>query len=370
MYLALIALPLLGSIVSGFLGRKVGITGAQIITTFSVMLTTIFAAITFFEVGLNNIPVSIQLFKWIDSESLNVYWGFNFDSLTVTMLIPVLIVSSLVHLYSIGYMSHDPFNRTRDTDSRGKLPNSGDLLKLLISSCDGNVTSGWTNYSCKVISQKMNENEMDNRGYKSAFSADFYNNMILFSKSHINSEAILTESLNKLEAVKEQRVDGSDVTDLALNPVALRCTLMDFERNYQVKTLSKQLMSKNFSAFACSKLNPWFISGLIDAEGSFTLVICKNQKRKSGWRTDAKFQIGLYKQDLDLLYLLQQSLEGIGNIHKDRIRNRVIYSIDSIKDLTKLILHIDNYPLLTQKAADCILFKQAIDLLKNKMHLT
>jgi NADH-ubiquinone oxidoreductase chain 5 len=63
MYLALIALPLLGSIVSGFLGRKVGITGAQIITTFSVMLTTIFAAITFFEVGLNNIPVSIQLFK-------------------------------------------------------------------------------------------------------------------------------------------------------------------------------------------------------------------------------------------------------------------------------------------------------------------
>jgi hypothetical protein len=135
-----------------------------------VMLTTIFAAITFFEVGLNNIPVSIQLFKWIDSESLNVYWGFNFDSLTVTMLIPVLIVSSLVHLYSIGYMSHDPFNRTRDTYSRGKLPNSGDLLKLLISSCDGNVTTGWTNYSCKVISQKMNENEMDNRGSKSAFS--------------------------------------------------------------------------------------------------------------------------------------------------------------------------------------------------------
>jgi hypothetical protein len=197
---------------------------------------------------------------------------------------------------------------------------------------------------------------------------DFYNNMILFSKSHIDSEAILTESLNKLEAVKEQRVDGSDVTDL--NPVALRCTLMDFERNYQVKTLSKQLMSKNFSAFACSKLNPLFISGLIDAEGSFTLVISKNQKRKSGWRTDAKFQIGLYKRDLDLLYLLQQSLEGIGNIHKDRIRNRVIYSIDSIKDLTKLILHIDNYPLLTQKAADYILFKQAIDLLKNKMHLT
>ena len=108
MYLAIIVLPLLGSIVSGFFGRKVGVSGAQIITTSCVVLTTILSIVAFFEVGLNNIPVSIQLFKWIDSESLNVYWGFNFDSLTVSMLIPVLVVSSLVHFYSIGYMSHDP----------------------------------------------------------------------------------------------------------------------------------------------------------------------------------------------------------------------------------------------------------------------
>lgn len=108
MYLAIIILPLLGSIVSGFLGRKVGINGAQIITTSCVIITTILSGIAFFEVGLNNIPVFIQLFTWIDSESLNVFWGFNFDSLTVSMLIPVLIVSSLVHLYSWGYMSHDP----------------------------------------------------------------------------------------------------------------------------------------------------------------------------------------------------------------------------------------------------------------------
>jgi len=63
MYLAIIVLPLLGSIVSGFFGRKVGVSGAQIITTSCVMLTTFFSIITFFEVGLNNIPVSIQLFK-------------------------------------------------------------------------------------------------------------------------------------------------------------------------------------------------------------------------------------------------------------------------------------------------------------------
>ena len=111
MYLAIIILPLLGSIASGFFGRKIGVHGAQFITCNAVIITTILAIIAFFEVGLNNIPVSILVFRWIDSESLNVLWGFHFDSLTVSMLIPVLIISSLVHIYSIGYMSHDPHNQ-------------------------------------------------------------------------------------------------------------------------------------------------------------------------------------------------------------------------------------------------------------------
>jgi len=111
MYLAIIILPLLGSIASGFFGRKIGVSGAQLITCTAVVTTTVLAVFAFFEVGLNNIPVSIEVFRWIDSESLNVSWGFHFDSLTVSMLIPVLIVSSLVHIYSIGYMSHDPHNQ-------------------------------------------------------------------------------------------------------------------------------------------------------------------------------------------------------------------------------------------------------------------
>lgn len=111
MYLSIIILPLLGSIVSGFFGRKVGVSGAQLITCISVIITTILAIIAFFEVGFNNIPVSINLFRWIDIEWFNIVWGFQFDSLTVSMLIPVLIISSLVHIYSIGYMSSDPHNQ-------------------------------------------------------------------------------------------------------------------------------------------------------------------------------------------------------------------------------------------------------------------
>jgi NADH-ubiquinone oxidoreductase chain 5 len=61
MYLTLIILPLLGSIVSGFFGRKVGITGSHIITCGSVITTTLLAIIAFIEVGFNNIPVTINI---------------------------------------------------------------------------------------------------------------------------------------------------------------------------------------------------------------------------------------------------------------------------------------------------------------------
>jgi len=63
MYLAIITLPLLGAIVSGFFGRKVGVSGAQLITCLSIIITTLLAIIAFFEVGLNKITVSINLFK-------------------------------------------------------------------------------------------------------------------------------------------------------------------------------------------------------------------------------------------------------------------------------------------------------------------
>jgi NADH-ubiquinone oxidoreductase chain 5 len=63
MYLTIIILPLLGSIVSGLFGRKIGVSGAQIITCTCVIVTTLLAIVVFFEVGLNNIPVSIPLFR-------------------------------------------------------------------------------------------------------------------------------------------------------------------------------------------------------------------------------------------------------------------------------------------------------------------
>ena len=111
MYLSILALPLFGSATAGLLGRKLGVTGAHIVTTGCLMSSALLALVAFYEVGLCNSPVSIELFSWIDSESLLVQWGFLFDSLTVSMLLPLLVVSSLVHLYSISYMAGDPHNQ-------------------------------------------------------------------------------------------------------------------------------------------------------------------------------------------------------------------------------------------------------------------
>lgn len=111
MYLSILALPMFGSAVGGLFGRKIGVTGAHIITTGCLTLSALLSVVAFYEVGLSGSPVSIELFSWIDSEFMLVQWGFLFDSLTVSMLLPVLIVSSLVHLYSISYMAEDPHNQ-------------------------------------------------------------------------------------------------------------------------------------------------------------------------------------------------------------------------------------------------------------------
>ena len=108
MYLILIFLPLLSSLTSGMFGRYIGPKGASIITV-SCLFTSFFISLfVFYEVGLVGCCTYINLFKWIDSDLFNVDWGFLFDSLTAIMCCVVTFVSSLVHLYSTEYMSHDP----------------------------------------------------------------------------------------------------------------------------------------------------------------------------------------------------------------------------------------------------------------------
>ena len=108
MYLAIIFLPLIGAFTASLFGRYIGKQGAIVITTLLIFLSSILSFIVFFEVVLSHSVCSIKIFPWMESNILYLSWGFLFDSLTATMLIVVTFVSSLVHLYSAGYMSEDP----------------------------------------------------------------------------------------------------------------------------------------------------------------------------------------------------------------------------------------------------------------------
>ena len=108
MFLSILILPLLGSIASGLLGRKLGITGSQFITCFSLCISCVFITVAFYQVCLCNSPVEINLGSWVDSEFMNISWVFYFDQLTVMLGMAVLYCSTAIHIYSIYYLSSDP----------------------------------------------------------------------------------------------------------------------------------------------------------------------------------------------------------------------------------------------------------------------
>ncbi len=108
MYLLIIFLPLVSSLTAGLFGRKLGHHGSCFIAISCLVSCFLTSCFAFYEVGLVGCCVYFKLTGWIDSEVLNIDWGFMFDSLTVTMCCVVTFVSTLVHLYSTEYMSHDP----------------------------------------------------------------------------------------------------------------------------------------------------------------------------------------------------------------------------------------------------------------------
>ncbi len=231
------------------------------------------------------------------------------------------------------------------------LPNSGNALKLIILSDIWKYIRGWINHSCTVTSYKMNESEIGNRGSKSA--------------------------LDTFNTVKEQRVNGSRY---GFNLSYLRCTLMGFERNYRIGVLSNQINTIRLfttssvlqSSFLLvntdlpQKFNPWWYTGFIDGEGYFSVGISKN-KNTVGWQVKLEFGISIHEKDRVLLEQIQRYFSA-GNIFIHPTQKIINYRV-LFKDLEKVIGHLDQYPLITQKKADFELFKQAYELVLNKQHL-
>ena len=103
----IVFLPLLGSILAGFWGRKLGDKLSLYLTSSLLVISMIIGWVEFIKLSTNHIDKTYPLMTWIDVGNFNVVWSLRYDMLSAVMIIVITTVSSMVHIYSIGYMSHD-----------------------------------------------------------------------------------------------------------------------------------------------------------------------------------------------------------------------------------------------------------------------
>ncbi len=104
---AVIFLPLIGSIITYF-GKRIGNLFSQVFSCLMVSISAVLSFLIFYDGIINGNYGNYIIFEWINSGNLNVNWSIKIDPLTSVMIMVVTSVSALVHIYSIGYMSHDP----------------------------------------------------------------------------------------------------------------------------------------------------------------------------------------------------------------------------------------------------------------------
>ena len=107
MEVAIVLLPLVGSLIAGLFGRLIGDRGAQLVTCTLLGISAILAVPVFIDVALNGNARVVEVFTWVDSGTFEVSWAVKADTLSTVMMLMVSVVSWLIHVYSIGYMSHD-----------------------------------------------------------------------------------------------------------------------------------------------------------------------------------------------------------------------------------------------------------------------
>jgi NADH-quinone oxidoreductase subunit L len=107
-YAAIVFLPIIGALIAGLFGRMIGARASELVTTALLFVSATLSCYAFYDVAMLGHAQITQIMSWITSGDFEVDWAIRVDTLTAVMLVVVTGVSSLVHLYSIGYMHEDP----------------------------------------------------------------------------------------------------------------------------------------------------------------------------------------------------------------------------------------------------------------------
>ncbi|HJT11773.1 MAG TPA: NADH-quinone oxidoreductase subunit L [Dongiaceae bacterium] len=105
MDVAIVTLPLLGALIAGLGNRRLGDRGAMWITSGLMLVSFVLSWVVFLQ--YDGTPRTTELFTWFASGTFEAKWAVKVDQLSAVMLVVVTTVSSMVHVYSIGYMGHD-----------------------------------------------------------------------------------------------------------------------------------------------------------------------------------------------------------------------------------------------------------------------
>jgi NADH-quinone oxidoreductase subunit L len=105
--LAVVFLPFVAAIIAGFFGRAIGDRGSQVVTCGALLLSAVLGILVFRGILAAPGPQIIPLFTWIVAGGVDVAWSIRLDPLSGVMIVVVTVVSSMVHVYSIGYMAED-----------------------------------------------------------------------------------------------------------------------------------------------------------------------------------------------------------------------------------------------------------------------
>lgn len=106
---AIVFLPLIGFLIAGLFGSSIGAKASEYVTSGLMIIAAALSWYVFFDVALGHQEmIKVSVLRWIQSGSFDVEWAFRVDTLTSVMFVVVNTVSTLVHVYSIGYMHHDP----------------------------------------------------------------------------------------------------------------------------------------------------------------------------------------------------------------------------------------------------------------------